>query len=385
MRLTDTFNRPAGFYSNSVDNPAALAAENQATAQPPQRQATMLGSLNPTLPTQVAYTKPDIVNVHGQNPRASAQANIDSVAGVVPDVNAARAGISNTIRSAQNHVREITKNLGHDPNALFPKTEGPGTGVELLAAAVVDPMAGAVFSKTMAGTVGKAVAKYGPDVDFVLGDLKRGRNLKEIMGEIQEKLVQSSSPPPTTENAPQIVTLMPGAKLPPPTPPSQMNWQKFFDQGHKLEELMALDPDSPNLPESLELNRIENNVEEDVALAKQVLEDEGVQRREVGREIPPVGLSLARYEEDPEESLEKDQLAVPENNQPGQTEILVRFDEVSQTLPYISGVKITPHETVELDESSEEVKKATAAIFDNEPLRRDLSHEETGIGMGRVA
>ena len=225
-------------------------------------QATMLESLGVNIQVNVAPLSQHIVSNHQQNAASLVKPNTQAVTSVQADITSAKAQVSDAIRTAQKQVVAAAEASGVDVGALYPNARTNESGI----------MAQALMGSDMFEGLGSMATalKHGPDVMTIAEDMKAAPNRKEAEALIKDKLIQASSSPKAAFGDTNAF------KAEPEMGKSQFDWEKFFDDGHELGDLMLLDPDNPSpdiVPEFAALDAIDNEADEVLAVLDHVREE----------------------------------------------------------------------------------------------------------------
>lgn len=168
----------------------------------------VLSALAPALPMTPAPSQlSSLVVSPAPDAAPLIQPNRSAVVSVVQDAQAMKNEITQVIRQAQTEIVRAAVELGHDPVALFPQASM--SQADLAMDLVMPGAMGNIFTLREA-MLDRAKS---PDRDAALA-------------EIELKLRE--------------VSRMPG------TGGSSLNWDQFFDAGHSLADVMAIDPENPS-------------------------------------------------------------------------------------------------------------------------------------------
>lgn len=269
MSLTGKFTSAANkgsFASNPHDYTSSISVDNPGNQSAVTPQKTIMESLAPGSIPHVNVTNLSAHSLSASKPGAAVNVdpNINIVSTVQADIKSAKGMISDTIRTAQAQVVAAANASGYDAGALYPDNRmASGGEAGLVAQAGVEAMTGMVAFKGMGSMVAKAV-KNADAIDTILDDRKSFKNRGEAEAAIREKLIEASSAPQDSRADASIS--MPGQDAPADDGlrASSFNWQEFFEQGHELVDLMAIDPDNPPaslVPEYEELDALDNTAD----------------------------------------------------------------------------------------------------------------------------
>ncbi len=260
MGLMGSFGKAAGYGFTGNRDPArdltdALGVFGQKSSAPvvtPQK--SILSSLCPNTAFKVDAT-------NFQN--AIQTGNKGGLHSVKSDVGGMKLQISNVIRAAQGEVAAAAKASGYnDIKQLYPDLRMAAGGE----AGMVLNMAADAISTSITGQGTLITAEMKPstlgDVEDAITDVKSGKiDAKAADSKIASALVSASSP-----SNPETTSInMPSFGKTPAMHTSGFNWKDFFDQGHQIADLMAIDPDNPQahlVPEIVALNTMESNIDE---------------------------------------------------------------------------------------------------------------------------
>ncbi len=191
------------------------------------------------------------------NIKANINPNQNALNSIGQECKNVKADISATIREAQGQAVEATRAVGADPERLFADTRiAPETGIELFIPAVGSKATGA-------GSLAMKAAGNLSSIDDVVSDRKKMSN-EEAMAAIERELRSRSAPSQQDSRAGFKVSMSADASFE-EEKKSGFDWNRFFDEGHKLKDLMSIDPDNPQpelVPEFSEIDQIEKNVAE---------------------------------------------------------------------------------------------------------------------------
>ncbi|HBR69235.1 MAG TPA: hypothetical protein DEA55_07665 [Rhodospirillaceae bacterium] len=190
-----------------------------------------------------------------------------------------KADITATIKEAQGKVQEVTKSLGLNFKEVFPdESMAPDSCAELACQAI----AGA--NPNGAGSLAK-IAKVGSSIDtmaFIASDRKQYASREEAEAAIEQKLREISSAPQADSRA-MLKASMSADASPEDKKSAGFDWNRFFDEGHKLKDLMSINPENPQpklVPEYTRVCQIENTVA--VATATNIFAEENTNEAPVG-------------------------------------------------------------------------------------------------------
>lgn len=199
-----------------------------------------------TVPTKMDVT-PDVSAVDVEPARDHALSARDSC-------EMAQSTITATLREAQNDVRAAMKGAGVRGN----------------------PFGGSASAGSAGGLVINAAADVGlSGMDTLVADLAaglKGEDKDTAIAAIRDELVHRQTAP----NSDGVWDAsMPSAQAAAPAPAPTFDWAAFFDEGHDLEEFMAIDPEKPPaslVPEYAELDAHLHETKEHIAYYEHALE-----------------------------------------------------------------------------------------------------------------
>lgn len=265
MGLTDSFSRAVGY--NAVD-----AAPVAAVAVKPQ--TSILKSLAPSIDFSVSAPPASQFRVDPAKNNAASLVgpNIQKVSGVQGELASAKATISETIRQAQREVSAAAKAEGHSAASLYPDNRiAAGGEAGLIAQVAVQAATGLAGLKGMGSLA--TFMNNASTVDTFVDD-RRGMGQQDraaAEAAIQQRLIASASPVVDTRQTLSFQEIVDGAADEGPGQ-SRLDWQGFFEQGHKLDELMAIDADNPapgQVPEFDVINQASHFMDQTMASLQQ--------------------------------------------------------------------------------------------------------------------
>lgn len=257
MDLMKSFAGAVGYNVRGPSSPASAVS-----ASP---QVSMLQALAPNLNVSVSFNNLDNhrVDAGKNNAAALVGPNINKVATVQQDIGVAKNAIAETIRQAQREVAAAAKVEGHSAASLYPDKRIAAEGETGIFAQMA--MQGASGMAGVNGMGSFITALNNTSTFDTFMDDRKGsgvQNKAAVEATIRDRLIASSQRPVDTRNKVASFQEIVDGQIDQGPEASGLDWEAFFEQGHSLDDLMAIDPDNPTLgqvPEFDQLDIAEND------------------------------------------------------------------------------------------------------------------------------
>lgn len=210
------------------------------------KKDTLLGSISGGQSFKVQSTSITSANTTMNNNVANQSVNVTAQASAVKaQTTFVKGQISESIRTAKQEVIATQKECGHGGAMVFANNSSA--------------------SSNLAGAMTGGAATGISQLLDACSDMRGAKDAKKIIAEITEKLQSKSQPITPTLKAPGEQAQAPQQ--------TKINWNTFFDDGHKLDDLMSIDENNIEnskhlLPEVKELDNIEKYADQKIAEAK---------------------------------------------------------------------------------------------------------------------
>ncbi len=227
----------------------AFGGSSGTTTEPSQSSKTPSSTLFQSAGIKIApistssVTQQNVSLQGSGNVGAQAKQNQAPVASVQEQADRGMSACADGIRKIQGDVCNAIKSNGHDPGDLMQNTMAEGGKLGLLVGAspgtsLVGAGLGSMASKAF------TTAKAGVNANSLFEDLtsKGSKKIEQILAEVEDTVrMQADSQP---DSLADIGALTSSAPL--PAPKYETNLAQIVADGHRFQDILALDPDKPN-------------------------------------------------------------------------------------------------------------------------------------------
>lgn len=341
-----------GLHSVDIGSPSSItdlskpstakSADPFTAAKVPKHEQTILQSLAPGLDTKVATQNLDQYRLQAGGSIAASpriEPNRHIVENVGTQISDTKAGITETLKQAQQEIATAAKAAGVDLNALFPRDDLTPRNETELAISVVTQMAGGVMGQ---GSLATAISGASGAAE-IIGDRKglKGKSPEEAIAAIRDKLIEAQNAAALRSAFSKASAMGAPAANPKEGPKAPLDWKTAFEQQGTdvIKQIATMNPNDP--PEGM------------------IPEWDALSRQEA--QVADVKANLDYTDEHKFDAPSAAEIEVAVSH--GNTDAIeamvpdtAKVDEVHQTLPALRGIKLVPDD---VDELTEEVKRIT--------------------------